>query len=160
MTKVLVKFRTGYSRYNQGETAAFEAAKAEQLCAGKNPVAQVVGPVKGASAQSSDSIDLLGLERQELALAGENLGEQLAEIERREENLVNALAFHNECERDLEARELAISEREKAIETAAKSGAEKEPAVKVESQPAAPVEDVAEAKDKAPGAPPKQGAKS
>jgi hypothetical protein len=160
MAKVLVKFRTGYSRYNKGETAAFEAAKAEQLCAGKNPVAQVVGAVKGAAEQSSDGIDLLGLERQELVLAGENLGEQLADLERREEGLVHAMAFCDERARELTARELTIAKREKAIETAPISGAEKEPAAKVESQPAAPVEGVTEAKDKAPGAPPKQGAKS
>ena len=181
MAKVLVKFRTGYSRYNQGETAAFEAAKAEQLCAGKNPVAQVVGPVKedgaeGASAikwglnqgdvqrmigeQVAKSGDRLDLDRQELTLAGENLAEQLAEIERRENSLVTAAAFHDERARELTARELTISKREKAIETAPNSGAETEPAAKVESQPAAPVEEVAEVKDKAPGAPPKQGAKS
>jgi uncharacterized protein (DUF3084 family) len=146
MAKVLVKFRTGYSRYNKGETAAFEAAKAEQLCAGKNPVALVVGPVKGPTTLASEEIDLLDFERKEIAQAGQNLAEQLAEIEAREQGL--------------EARETALAEREKAIETAPISGAEKEPAAKVESQPAAPVEEVAEAKDKAPGAPPKQGAKS
>jgi len=31
MTRVLVKFLTGYSRYNKGETAGFDKAKAEQL---------------------------------------------------------------------------------------------------------------------------------
>lgn len=146
MAKVLVKFRTGYSRYNKGETAAFEAAKAEQLCAGENPVAQVVGPVKEAAVLASDDIDLLELEREEITQAGQNLADQLAEVEARE--------------RGLEAREAALTEREKAIETAANSGAAKEPAAKSESQPAAPVEDVSEAKDKAAGAPPKQGAKS
>jgi hypothetical protein len=146
MAKVLVKFRTGYSRYNKGETAAFEAAKAEQLCAGKNPVALVVGPVKGPTTLASEEIDLLDFERKEIAQAGQNLAEQLAEIEAREQGV--------------EAREAALAEREKAIETAANPDAAKEPAVKSGSEPAAPVEGVAEVKDKAPGAPPKQGAKS
>ncbi|MEP1327131.1 hypothetical protein [Pseudophaeobacter sp.] len=146
MARVLVKFRAGYSRYNKGETAAFDEAKAKQLCAGENPVAQVAGPVKAAAVLASDDIDLLDLEREEIAQAEQNLAEQLAEVEAREWGL--------------EAREAALTEREKAIETAANSGAVKEPAAKVEDQPAAKVEDAAEAKDKAPGAPPKQGAKS
>ncbi len=181
MAKVLVKFRSGYSRYNKGETAAFEAAKAEQLCAGKNPVAQVVGPAKEDGAEGASGIkwglnqgdlqrmigeqvaksgDQLGQERQELVLAGQNLAEQLAEIERREGALITAAAFQDERARELTARELTIAKREKAIEADPNSGAETEPAAKVESQPADSVEDVTEAKGKAPGAPPRQGAKS
>lgn len=160
MTRILVQFLAGYSRYNKGETAGFDEAKAKQLCAGASPVARLVGPVKQVTALTSEEIDLLESDRQELTLAGQNLAEQLAEIERREGALVTAAAFHDERARELTARELSIAKREIAIDTAPISGAEKEPAAKVEDQPAAKVEDAAEAKDKAPGAPPKQGAKS
>jgi hypothetical protein len=136
MTRVLVQFLTGYSRYNKGETAGFDKAKAEQLCSGKAPVARLVGPVKQAAVVTSEDIDLLDRERQELALAGLNMADQLASVERRE--------------RDLVAREVALIERERELQAALDAGGEQ--IEQVDSDPGP--------KEKAPGAPPKQGAKT
>jgi hypothetical protein len=136
MTRVLVQFLTGYSRYNKGETAGFDKAKAEQLCSGKAPVARLVGPVKQAAVVTSEDIDLLDRERQELALAGLNMADQLASVERREQDLV--------------AREVALIERERELQAALDAGGEQ--IEQVDSDPGP--------KEKAPGAPPKQGAKT
>jgi chromosome segregation ATPase len=164
MTRVLVQFLTGYSRYNKGETAGFDETKAKQLCAGKAPVARMVGPVKEVTALTSEDIDLLENDRQELALAGDNLANQLASLDQRE--------------RDLEARGTALDGRaqhlaegvaallkcEQALEAEMKSFAEKGVSEENSEQAAAdPAEQAKPApvpKDKAPGAPPKQGAKA
>lgn len=148
MTRVLVKFLTGYSRYNKGETAGFDKAKAEQLCSGKAPVARLVGPVKQAAVVTSEDIDLLDRERQELALAGLNMADQLASVERRERDLAIGLSGLDTREQDLVAREAALIERE--LQAALDAGGEQ--IEQVDSDPGP--------KEKAPGAPPKQGAKA
>lgn len=150
MTRVLVKFLTGYSRYNKGETAGFDKAKAEQLCSGKAPVARLVGPVKQAAVVTSEDIDLLDRERQELALAGLNMADQLASVERRERDLAIGLSGLDTREQDLVAREVALIERERELQAALDAGGEQ--IEQVDSDPGP--------KEKAPGAPPKQGAKA
>ncbi|UWS81070.1 hypothetical protein N1037_08680 [Phaeobacter sp. G2] len=154
MTRIIVKFLAGYSRYNKGETAAFDEEKAKQLCAGKSPVAEMVGPVKQPTAMTSADIDLLGREREELTLAGKNIADQVASVERREQELAAGVSGLEDRERDLAARELALAERVSAIEVAEVSNADPAPADKAEGEVSS------EAKGKAPGAPPKQGAKS
>lgn len=154
MTRIIVKFLAGYSRYNKGETAAFDEEKAKQLCAGEPPIAQVVGPVKQPTAMTSADIDLLDREREELTLAGKNIADQLASVDRREQELAAGVSGLEDRERDLAARELALTERAREIEAAEVSNADPAPADKAESEASA------EAKGKTPGAPPKQGAKS
>lgn len=160
MTRILVQFIAGYSRYNKGETAGFDEAKALQLCAGDSPVARLVGPVKQVTALTSEEIDLLESDRQELAQAGENMADQLASVERREEELQVGLLGLEERAKDLAAREAALVEREKelqaALDAAVEAASEEEPA----KEPAEEDKPAAAAKEKAPGAPPKQGAKS
>lgn len=153
MARVLVKFLTGYSRYNKGETAGFDEAKANQLCGGKAPVAQLVGPVKQVTALTSEDIDLLESDRQELAQAGVNMAEQLASVERREEELAVGLSGLEERARNLAAREAELVRREIDLQAALDKPAVADP-VKADDEPAA------EPKAKAPGAPPKQGAKA
>ncbi|MEQ3679219.1 hypothetical protein [Pseudophaeobacter sp.] len=165
MARHIVKFLAGYSRYNKGETAAFDEEKAKQLCAGKSPVAEMVGPVKETSSlsqsvaavigsMSTEDIDLLDREREELTLAGKNIADQLASLDRREQELAAGVSGLEDRERDLAARELALTERAREIEAAEVSNADPAPADKAESEASA------EAKGKTPGAPPKQGAKS
>ena len=160
MTRILVQFLAGYSRYNKGETAGFDEAKAKQLCAGKSPVARLVGPVKHVTALTSEDIDLLESDRQELAQAGENMADQLAIVERREEELQVGLSGLEEREKGLATREAELVKRETELQAAMDAAAEpaslKEPA----EEPAEEVKAAAEAKEKAAGAPPKQGAKS
>ncbi|MEQ3671038.1 hypothetical protein [Pseudophaeobacter sp.] len=160
MTRILVQFLAGYSRYNKGETAAFDEKKAKQLCAGASAVARLVGPVKQVTALTSEGIDLLESDRQELAQAGENMADQLASVERREEELLVGLSGLEARARDLAAREAALLGREEelqaALDAAVESVSEEEPA----KTPAEQIEPETQGKGKAPGAPPKQGAKS
>lgn len=164
MTRILVQFLAGYSRYNKGETAGFDEAKALQLCAGDSPVARLVGPVKQVTALTSEEIDLLESDRQELAQAGENMADQLAIVERREEDLQVGLSGLEEREKDLAAREEALMQRERALEAGFKTFSEKdaseEKATQAKAVPAEEVKPAAETRGKAPGAPPKQGTKS
>jgi uncharacterized protein (DUF3084 family) len=149
MTRVLVQFLTGYSRYNKGETAGFDKAKAEQLCSGKAPVARLVGPVKQVAVIGSivtKDIDSLDREHQELALAGDNLANQLAGLEQREQDLESREAALAEGAQDLAVRVADLLQRERALEAGG------EPIEQVDSDPGP--------KEKAPGAPPKQGTKA
>lgn len=146
MTRVLVQFLTGYSRYNKGETAGFEKAKAEQLCSGKAPVARLVGPVKRASAQAATDVDLLERDGQELAQANANLADQLVDLDQRERNLAVREAALTERELELQAA------RAEEVKEAIEAGPSKEAAAQAVVDP--------EPKGKAPGAPPKQGAKA
>jgi hypothetical protein len=154
MTRIIVKFLAGYSRYNKGETAAFDEEKAKQLCAGKPPIAEMVGRVKQPTAMTSADIDLLDREREELTLAGKNIAVQLASVDRREQELAAGVSGLEDREWDLAARELALTEREGAIEDVEVSNADPAPADKTEGEAST------EAKGKTPGAPPKQGEKS
>ncbi|MCD9148997.1 hypothetical protein [Pseudophaeobacter flagellatus] len=146
MTRVLVQFLIGYSRYNKGETAGFDKAKAEQLCSGKAPVARLVGPVKRASEQAATDVDLLERDRQELDQANANLADQLADLDQREQDLAVREAALAERELELQAARVT------SVKQASEAGLSKEPAAQAVADP--------EPKDKAPGAPPKQGAKA
>lgn len=160
MTRILVQFLAGYSRYNKGETAGFDEAKAKQLCAGKSPVARLVGPVKHVTALTSEDIDLLESDRQELAQAGENMADQLASVERREEELQVGLSGLEEREQELATREAGLVKREKELQAALDAAGEPSSVKESAKEPGEQAEPAAAAKEKAPGAPPKQGAKS
>lgn len=160
MTRILVQFNAGYSRYNKGETAGFDETKAKQLCSGASPVARLVGPVKQVTTLTSDEIDLLESDRQELAQAGENMADQLASVERREEELQVGLSGLEERAKDLAAREAALVEREKELQAKLDAAVEPDSLKEPAKEPGEQAEPAAAAKEKAPGAPPKQGAKS
>jgi hypothetical protein len=139
MARKLVKFTQGYSRYNKGDTAAFEADVAKSLCEGKNKVAKLIGdaaePVDVlVSSQIGDGASqaraMLDGFKSELQAGAEDLSKREAALVSREADLDNR-------EADLEAREAALVTTTKADKTTKKTTSKK-----------------------ADGAPPKQGAKT
>jgi len=143
MARKLVKFSKGYSRYNRGETAAFEEGTAQSLTEGKNKVGVIVGDADEPGALKSVVIGKLDTsEAQEfVAQARSELEGRALSLELRADSL------------DRKSRDLA--DREKALEARETATATEEP--EVESAPAE--QDTTTKEPKGNGEPPKQGAK-
>ncbi len=98
--RVLVEFNRGWGRYNKGEVAGFEKAKAEELCGGDNPVAKRIRAIKKAAPAAS-------LEEKDLAQRSNELGARETAADDRETEL-------DAREAQLNAREQALKEAEAA----------------------------------------------
>jgi len=140
MARKLVKFTQGYSRYNKGDTAAFEPDVAKKLCEGKGKVAVMAGDAAEPGAVKSvvigrlDTAQIVEQARSELEGRAHSLADQASALDQRARDLVDR-------EKALEAREAATATGEPKVDPAP-TDLEK-PAEEPEGN----------------GAPPKQGAK-
>ncbi|MCI5096652.1 MAG: hypothetical protein MRY77_10095 [Rhodobacteraceae bacterium] len=117
MSRVLVKFTTGYGRYNKNETAGFDAGTAKKLTEGPKAVGKIVG-----KAQEPNPVSVVTDLRQQTGAGADTdvkLKEALAELDRREAELDQRSA-------DLGQRETEVKAREDALAVAASKEPEKE----------------------------------
>lgn len=145
MARKLVEFTQGYSRYNKGETAAFDADFAKKLTEGKGKVGKMIGdvaePVEGnismpAAANAKQAQTMIDNAKAELQAGATDLSE-------RESALHDSQIELNIREADLVEREADLTSREAALKVA-------EPASETKGKDTA---------TKTKGDPPKQGAK-
>ncbi|MBT3142910.1 hypothetical protein KL867_17715 [Ruegeria litorea] len=124
MARKLVKFLAGYSRYNKGETAAFDAGHARKLCAGPSPAAIMVGdatePAKRAVAQVQ--VDVAGEVHSEIADAERRMKSAFSELDERQGELTQQAADNDQRAADLDAREAALKKAEAAAPKAKEDG--------------------------------------
>lgn len=118
MAKKAITFQSGWSRYNAGETAAFEARQADDLV--KQGIA-----VLATTQPKPDTITVsLGIDPREteafkeaiaeIARAGREVQDRAASLDQREADLVARAAALDGREAELAAREAALVDREKA----------------------------------------------
>jgi len=143
MARKLVKFSKGYSRYNRGETAAFDEGMAQSLTEGKGKVGVIVGDAEDPNADMSVVIGKL-----DASEAQEFLAKARTEFEGRELSLQVRANSLEQKSRDLADREMALDAREAAAATG-------EPKV----GPAPTEQEKTSEEPKGNGEPPKQGAK-
>jgi len=143
MARKLVKFTKGYSRYNRGETAAFEPAMAESLTEGKNKVGVMAGDADEPGAGKSIVIGKL-----DISEAQGFLTQARSELEGR------ALVLEVRSN-SLEQKAQDLTDREKALDAREAATASEEP----KADPAATEPEKPSEQSKGSGEPPIQGAK-
>lgn len=110
MSKTVVKFLTGWGRYNAGEIAGFEADVAAKLTGGKKPVAKVHGDGKAVIGQLDLKVSTHEIEKM-IADAKAEIDQASAALDAREAKIA-------EREAELEERAQALDEHEADINAA------------------------------------------
>jgi len=150
MSKVVVKFKKGWGKYNANDIAGFDQKVADDLIKVKKvatlhkggaveSVTLKVGPDKAEGQKLVAMADAL------IKAENEKLEQAIDTLDKREAALDELDAKLGATKKDLDAREVALLEREKAVKAA--DPAPKDPATKTAETPAGT------------GKPPKQGAK-
>lgn len=134
MARKLVEFTQGYSRYNKGETAAFDAGFAKKLTEGKGKVGKMIGdvaePVEGnismpAGANAKQAQTMIDNAKAELQAGATDLSKRESALHDSQIELNIREADLVEREADLTSREAALKVAEPASETKGKDTATK-----------------------------------
>lgn len=118
MAKKAITFLSGWSRYNAGETAAFEAKQADNLInqgiaklATTQPKPDAVTVSLGIDPRETEAFKEA---MAEIARVGQEVQDRDAALDQREADLVARATALDEREADLAAREAVLVDREKA----------------------------------------------